>query len=152
MDGWLVGMLGLWASINAKECRRTLSSRDCEMIGVVYPRLSRLSNLSPFPLSLFSLFCLFRLSSVFLVLIALAFCATTVVGSCLSCLLAAQYVGDNADNSGRYVAGVLRCLFAPRGENCVPDRRIKLCTLRSDQFFPRLRSLLFFACSWFAAQ
>lgn len=49
MDGWLVGMLGLWASINAKECRRTLSSRDCEMIGVVYPRLSRLSNLSPLP-------------------------------------------------------------------------------------------------------
>lgn len=138
---------------NAKERRHALSSRDCEVIGVigvVYPRLSRLSNL--FPLSLFSSFRLFRLSSVFLVLIALAFRAITVVGSCLSCLLAAQYVGDNADNSVRYVAGVLRCLFAPRGENSVPDRRIKLCTLRSDQFFPRLRSLLFFACSWFTAQ
>lgn len=52
MVGWDVGM-GLWTSINAKEFRRTLSSRDCEMIGVVYLRLSRLSNLSPFPFSLF---------------------------------------------------------------------------------------------------
>jgi len=49
--GWDVGIVGVY---NAKERRRTLSSRDCEVIGVigvVYPRLSRLSNL--FPLSLF---------------------------------------------------------------------------------------------------
>lgn len=59
MVGWDVGM-GLWTSINAKEFRRTLSSRDCEMIGVVYLRLSRLSNL--FPL-LFLSFCRFVFSA-----------------------------------------------------------------------------------------